>query len=254
MGSASSSSSGKWSWTRTWTGGSPQTSRTVPSTSRSRPQGTRTVEPTLNCLAMLVTTDLFQMLVVDRPTRRDRATRSPVEGRQPVARPSHRVGDTARAKAVDLALITVREGVPELDKVLVVNPVASTSGWRPATAARLKSRRKSRHTKPPEVLLDAAHIGVAPVDESAFRRSGDEKGPKLHRRLGEVNQAFGREVVQVADEGLELRDYTEDICVSHRSSELPRTTGSVDLAHHGVRGGERVDGFPPHTNPRSQRG
>jgi hypothetical protein len=120
-------------------------------------------------------------------------TRRSVERRQLVARPSHRVGDTPATQPVELALVAMSEGIPQFDQVLVHGPVTAAVRGRPSASRRLEATGEPADAEPPEVLLDAAHVGVAAVDQPPLSRGGDEKRPELRRRFREVGFPTGIE-------------------------------------------------------------
>src|SRR5207244_12980769 len=98
-------------------------------------------------------------------------------------------------------------------------------------------------SEPAEVLLDAPDVSVAAIDESPFGRSGDEERAELVLRLREIDDSLGCEVVKVAHECLELGYHSKNVRVADWAPDLERTTRPVDLAHGGVRRGERGDCF-----------
>lgn len=170
-------------------------------------------------------------------------TRSSVERRKVVASPGHRVGNAPRAQPVDLGLVPVGEGVPQLDQVLILGSITATVRRRPSTTGRLQSSRQSTDAEPPEVLLEAANIGVTTVDEPSLRCGRSEERSELCRGIRQVHEALGREIVEIPHEGLELGDNAKDIRVCDRTAELSRAPGPVHLAHCSVRGSQRVDGI-----------
>lgn len=176
-----------------------------------------------------------------------------IECRQRASRPGHAVGGASSAKPIKLALIAVRQGVPQLDQVPVHRPVAPAARRSPATTAGLEPRCKPRDAKPSEVMLDAACIGVASIDGPALSRRRDEERSELRGGRGEIDHSFGAQVVEVSHERLELRNDSEDVGVGDWPTELARAARPGDLPHRRVRLREHVDGATTGTVPCLQR-
>lgn len=179
--------------------------------------------------------------------------RRSVEGGQGPTRPGDCVNRPLRAQAIDLTLIPVRKRVAKLNQPLVGRSVTRPVLRGPAGVRRLKPPVQTRDAQSTEVGLDAASVRVASIDRSTFRRRCDKDRLRSERRLCQDDHPLCAKVVKVPNEGLELRHYPEDVRVSDRSTKLPWTTRSIDLAHASMRRSEHVDGLSTSGQPRRQR-
>lgn len=175
------------------------------------------------------------------------------EAGQAAPGPRDGVGDASSPEVVELALVAVSQGIAKLDQILVVGLVASPADVSPPMVVSPDPPLEASYAEPPEVLLDAANVGVASIEEPPFGGRGDEERAKLRHRSGELDHPLGAEIVKVANECLELGDDPEHVGVTQRSADRERASRSIDLTHGRVRCGQRVDRIPSWSKPRPQR-
>lgn len=181
-------------------------------------------------------------------------TRIPIETRQAAAGPRDGVQDAANSEAVELSLVAVGQCVAQFDELLVFSPVAGPPGARsPSAAARRDLPVDAANSESLEVLIETAKIGIATVNQSVLRSGGNEQDAVALVGSAEPDQLFGRQLMKVSSERLELGDHTQDIGVSDGPPDLQGASWTVDLAHGGVGRGQRLDRRPAGAEPGVQR-
>lgn len=102
-------------------------------------------------------------------------TRSTLQPRQPVTRPSHPVEYAPCAQIVYLALITVSQSVAKLNEILIASLIALAVASRvPVGVLSGQLLPDPPDTESPEVLLDALQSSVAAVNCPAIRCRADQ--------------------------------------------------------------------------------
>jgi hypothetical protein len=153
-----------------------------------------------------------------------------------------------------LLLVAVGKGVPQLYEILIeslissaglsLGPVSATHGYAPA---------KAPDSQPPEVLLDASEIGIGAVYQPTLCDGRDQHGLGGDCSSRQSDHGLGTEIMQVANEGLELGDYPQYVCVRDRAPDLSGPSRTADLPELRMRPCKRRDGRPAQPEPPVER-